>query len=734
MAQAASSVSVAVKFSGVDNVSKSAQSATKAIEKFGDAAGSTSGRLSTALSSLGDFAGRSEGAFRTASEAAGAFDDVLALLPGPIGLAVGAIGGLTAVIVTQSLESQRNREALLAAYGPGIATEVGRLAGQFDLTREAQLALGEALRDSGKNADQVRLELGAVVGEAERVGNDGSRAVLDFAKSLVSGIETSDRLRNRLKALGIEVKALSIAEATRGTVLEAEGVAADKLAEEQAEKLTKTLEKQRATLKSLELGEKSNFKQVQESVTITQKLVAVFDSASVTSKRLQDATRKDEKALADQAAAIAVTEQQLRKLDEQRTVVRNTYLEAVEVEKRALEETAQRELDEAGALYESIKAKEAATKATQARAASARVEARAVAEAKRAAEEQAKIEQELAATIQARNIADQETRVLQAEARVATAKTEQEQIAAATLLAQEQLNTQLQALERERNSISGEAAQRRIDALKALNAAALAETIRGIKEREQAEQAERQKGTQKQQEQFKAALDAVSALQSQLGTFDSLVGNIIASLPAIGAGVAQGLKGSKENIEAFTSATNIAGGAILGLSDAETQRAVNIANTKQENAKAIKDEEQRTAAILAAEEEKAKAVEDGERRKAAILAVMAAAQAALALASVPPNIPGAIAAGAAAALYGSIAGGIVSTSRSGAGVASAGATTGGGAGLSTTTADQAAATAGNVNINFGAGFVIGTTQQVGKAVAGSLKSLQTTGLAMAGGV
>jgi len=135
MAQAASNVSVNVKFSGVDNVSKSAQSATKAIEKFGDAAGSTSGRLSTALSSLGDFAGRSEGAFRTASEAAGAFDDVLALLPGPIGLAVGAIGGLTAVIVTQNLESQRNREALLAAYGPGIASEVGRLAGQFDLTR-----------------------------------------------------------------------------------------------------------------------------------------------------------------------------------------------------------------------------------------------------------------------------------------------------------------------------------------------------------------------------------------------------------------------------------------------------------------------------------------------------------------------------------------------------------------------------------------------------------------------
>ena len=110
---------------------------------------------------------------------------------------------------------------------------------------------------------------------------------------------------------------------------------------------------------------------------------------------------------------------------------------------------------------------------------------------------------------------------------------------------------------------------------------------------------------------------------------------------------------------------------------------------------------------------------------------MAAAQAAVAFAS--GNLPGAASAAAAAALYAGVAGGAIRKSGAGAGVASVGATTGGGQTLTTTAADAAPST-GAVNINFGSGFIFGTKQQVGRAVAGSIKSLRTTGLAAAGGV
>ena len=80
--------------------------AGKAFTEAGDQAAGGAGKLSTALSSLGDFAGQSEGAFRTASEAAGAFDDVLTVLPGPAGLAAAAVAGLTTVIYLQSKAAQ----------------------------------------------------------------------------------------------------------------------------------------------------------------------------------------------------------------------------------------------------------------------------------------------------------------------------------------------------------------------------------------------------------------------------------------------------------------------------------------------------------------------------------------------------------------------------------------------------------------------------------------------------
>lgn len=110
---------------------------------------------------------------------------------------------------------------------------------------------------------------------------------------------------------------------------------------------------------------------------------------------------------------------------------------------------------------------------------------------------------------------------------------------------------------------------------------------------------------------------------------------------------------------------------------------------------------------------------EGEREKAGVLAIMSTAQAIAAAAT--GNIPQAVAFGAAAALYGSIAGGIVSTGGAApsvggggfaAGPAAAGGT-GGGAGPATTV------------INFNA--PLGTSYEIGKSVVKAQKAASASG-------
>ena len=207
---------------------------------------------------------------------------------------------------------------------------------------------------------------------------------------------------------------------------------------------------------------------------------------------------------------------------------------------------------------------------------------------------------------------------------------------------------------------------------------------------------------------FKSAIAQAQALQSAIGGTQSTVGDLLVALPALGAAAATALGKSETKMQ---DALAIGQTAIMGIVDADGQRSIAAAKN---------------------EEERARAVEAAERKKASVLAIMAAAQAAIAFAS--GNIPGAASAAAAAVMYAGVAGGAIKTgSAGGGGMASTGATTGGGSAMSTAAADTAPST-GAINVNFGAGFVFGTKQQVGRAVAGSLRSLQTTGLATAGGV
>lgn len=111
---------------------------------------------------------------------------------------------------------------------------------------------------------------------------------------------------------------------------------------------------------------------------------------------------------------------------------------------------------------------------------------------------------------------------------------------------------------------------------------------------------------------------------------------------------------------------------------------------------------------------------DGEREKAGVLALMETAAAAVAIAT--GDIPGAIAHGTAAALYGSVAGGLI-----GGGASAAPAATGGG-GFAATAAGGgggAGGPAGATVINFNA--PLGTAYEIGKSVVKAQKAAGASG-------
>jgi hypothetical protein len=114
-----------------------------------------------------------------------------------------------------------------------------------------------------------------------------------------------------------------------------------------------------------------------------------------------------------------------------------------------------------------------------------------------------------------------------------------------------------------------------------------------------------------------------------------------------------------------------------------------------------------------------------ERASAGLKALIAGAESGLAFAR--QDYFGGIQGAIAAAQFAMIAGGAGGSSGSGA---SAGNTGGGQTQFGgTPMADSAAPSGGNVSINFGRGFVVGTPQQVGKAVGGALRSVKSTGYA-----
>ena len=157
---------------------------------------------------------------------------------------------------------------------------------------------------------------------------------------------------------------------------------------------------------------------------------------------------------------------------------------------------------------------------------------------------------------------------------------------------------------------------------------------------------------------------------------------------------------------ALASASSQMGTFSPGLA-ALTQQMATIANVMGDSKSTTEDV---TSAVIAGAGASAAAFVDGEREKAAILAAMSFAQ----VAANWYNPPAAIAHGIAGAMYAAIAGGA-----------------GGGGGAKKRPASAPSAGGGGggaITVNFGSGIVLGSPQDVGRAVFDATSSVSKTGM------
>ena len=688
MATASSNVQVKVEYKGTDNASKASKRATEGVKRFGrsakqatkdaqgfgkafeesgDRVSDTSGKASTALSSLGDFAGASEGAFRQASEAAGLLDDVMTVLPGPLGIAAGAIAGLTTVLVLNQQEAERSAAKIRQNFGGDLAAEIKQVRREFEFNADAAVDLGKALEATGLTAADVKDDLARVVREADEIGEDGSAAVSSFARSLLSASKPAEILIRKLQRLNQEADKRTFAKLADDRQ---EGEAADKAAGDRLDELTKKLRSQQKALRDLRAGRTGETAQIKEQTGLMQRLGNFITNNVNDQQRRVAAIRQDEQAQVDLAYRIGQTTDKIAEFNR----LRNNALESSAEAQRQAEQEAKAE---ANLEFEQSKAFNAE-----------------VARIKRL-EEQRKA---AAAAARARRAREQKQRAIESSER----KREIEQ--------QRKLNDAKRA--------AAEADRAR--------AQELAKQERARAEREAAQKA----ALAEEKRRFDQAVSSTMALQQQVGALDTSVSNALAALPALGAAAATALQDAADST---VKATALAGQAADGFVESERQRVNEQIKAEEQAALATAtSQEQRTAIQERFEAKRTKNLEDTEKRKAAIMALVSAAQAALLFAQ--GQLPQAASAAVAAASFAAIAGGAVKRVGGGAATAGGGATTGAGAATATTTADAAPSTQGNVVVNFGSGFVIGTQQQIGQAVAGSLRSLRTTGLVTAGGV
>ena len=351
MATASSNVQVKFTLRGEDRASSVINNVGRSVDKFGDAgdqAADRAGKLSTALSSLGDFAGRSEGAFRQASEAAGAFDDVLTVLPGPIGIAAGAAAGLTTILVLQAKKAREDAAALRQAFGPDLSDEIAEVAKQLGLNREASIKFGKVMRATGRSADDLKKEIKFVVKAAEEVGEDGSAAVVQFADKILNTTTAAVRLNAQLR------QSVNIVATTAFGEKQAAGVKED--FEKRVDAAQALIRQGRFRIRSLTK---------EEEAAATGIVGAFFSSESATRKRRKVFKQQ----IAEARALVASGEAQLRKIASDRAEFAKRLREA---EKRVIKQDWEDEIRATKEKNEKIRKELEKTSKTRRRAATGR--------------------------------------------------------------------------------------------------------------------------------------------------------------------------------------------------------------------------------------------------------------------------------------------------------------------------------------------------------------------------
>ena len=723
MTTAANNVQVSVKFSGVDGVSKAAKSAQGAVTQFGSAAQAASQRVRGIGSAVGSLAsGNVIGGVKDLASSLGTGAGGLAATAGAAVVGIGAIGAAAAVAavkITQlTYETNRLSAQADAAFGAkgGLSSALDIAQSVGGVGAENIVKLQAVLQSAGVSARFTTKQLQELAGRATQAGKSGDDALQALARAIETGrgnalrsvgtfVNTSGALAKYAKQAGITAD--QIDEVTRRQIV------ADEIARslsENVSRLTTTYDRQDTALSDLG-NETLRFKvALAEAIggeaaagveTLTDFIRAVRGSTGGIVNLIKVAlipARAAFAALQAQIGAasaiiVAVTERDFNKV---RAVLEQTGRDLSQFGKDAAadvaklgdgwNDTTNRFKKDA---VETVNAFRLFNDSIDLAVRSAREQADAAGKAQRAAEKRraaaqraaAQARQASQAAIAAEIDADRK-RIELAEQTGATieelydARIEliAKEAAAATAAAQRAVNTAqgradaILAIEIEAQRKRLEL-QQQIDAQRAARIAAERAEIDELVQYALDEQAKidaaraqaRQAAADLARQQLDAAVQSVAAVRQEVGALDSLTGNVLATLPQLGAA----------------------------------------------------------------------ALEAAERRKAGILALVSAATAALEFAR--KNYAGAAAAGAAAVQYAAIAGGAVSRVKSGAATAGAGATTGTGETLTTAAADTGASTAA-INVSFGSGFVIGTQQQIGQAIAGSLRSLRTTGLATAGGV
>lgn len=706
----------------------------KDFAEAGDQVAGRAGKLSTALSSLGDFAGQSEGKFRQASEAAGAFDDVLTLLPGPIGLAGAAVAGLTTVLVLQQKAAAQAEAKLRQAFGGQTLADIRAIKEGFDLSADAAVELGNALAESGQTTADVRDELTNVVLKAEEVGEDGSAAVSKFAASLTRGVTEAQRLTNRVKALGLAVQRANLQAAASGSFVGDFAGAAGQAADKNLASLADKLKTATQNLRDLERGTKGPLANLKQSQGFVASMATTFGLSTKLVAKQNQAWKAQKSAIGAASDEVQRLRDAITEADAKRSQVAETLKEVAAQDKQLRIEEAATEAQEVAAENQRQARSKARANRAKARAAQARRQRE---REKQAAFGLARQLAGIRALLQLQRN-ELETEDLLAQAKKATAGTTAELIAAEKQLLD--VSERRQVLEIENAELSDDEKKARIAAVKQLARAELTERIKAISTNAAAARKARKEERAKELAEAHADLvaaaqplfDATAALNQAAGQLGSTgLAQLASSLQV----AAQGALDLKKNLGDTPKAAGAVAGAVGNIAtiaiDAEQQRTQQTLQAEKDRQLATASSEAERARIVADfEQRKAKSVEAAERRKAGILALMELARAAAAF----PNIPQVAAHVAAAGLFGAVAGGVVGTGSAAAPSAGGGGFTAqAGAGQGGSQQGQQGAGQGVTIINnFNQPLV--TRQHIGKAVQGALRSIGTTGHAKAKGV